>query len=270
MRRVSPRTILRQIRHRLLIAARYRFKSHINPETLLFVLAEPRSGSNLLLDYMRSLSDVQVTEEILNPWSSIGVPRQFITRRGVLSHIKHSIHVNRKVSVCKLMLHHLKWHSMTAANLADRFDNSKFIIIYRDNLLDQYVSTKILHISGIDRLSLNKPATRYDGTIRIDTEALLKYCNNMRDSFAALASDAILRGRSVVVSYDELKLDPQRLFQETLCPFMGVEYDNVTTELIKQSNRELSDVVENWNEIKPLADNGHFSLNASSYGCINE
>lgn len=250
MRRVSPKTVVRQIRHRMILAARYCRTRSSRPRGRVFVLAEPRVGSNLLLDYMRSIPEFSVTEEILNPWSPIGIPRRLVTRSGVFRHMVHSMHRPGTTSVSKLMLHHLRWRGIGPEDLLAGFPEARFVINYRENLVEQYVSTRLLQRSGIDRLRRGAAAPRSERRIVIEAEALQRFCRSMRKRFRQWAEGL---PEALTISYEELAAAPQALFEQRVCPYLNVPIHSVETSLVKQNRRPLHEIIDNWADVAPFA-----------------
>src|SRR5213593_5199980 len=61
-----------------------------------FLVSTFRTGSNLLLSYLGSLSGITVRGEVLNPEAPEGLRRYLVTRGGVIRHMNRSLHGVRR------------------------------------------------------------------------------------------------------------------------------------------------------------------------------
>lgn len=245
MRRVSPRTRLRQLQHR---ASLYIRGGRSTAARKLFVFSEPRVGSNLFIDYLNSLPGVVAEEEILNPWSPIGLPRR-ASRRATMRHIERSMVHDCKIVACKLMLHHLDWHNIEPADLLRTYPRSLGVVLYRENLLRQFVSNRILRATGVDRV---KEPWRFGGTVKVDPAELSEFCSSTQDRYKRAISADPSGTRLLAVSYESLTSDPQSTFRDRVCPFVGVPYRPVRTDLQKQNPQGLEKLIDNWSELSKI------------------
>jgi hypothetical protein len=235
--------------HRARIAARYHFRRS-RPGQLVFVLGEPRVGSNLLLSYLESFPSVAVTEEVLNPWSAIGIRRTLISKKAALRHIRHSIAMPGDVAVAKLMLQHLDWHCLDTRDLRRTFPSARYLIIYRENLFEQYVSAQLLKATGIHKTSTLRP---FQGQIQIDSNDLRRFCSAIKEKYTRLLSDSSLCAAATLISYEDLQANAQHLFDQTICPFLGLVPRQVSTGMLKQNTRSMDHLIENYEQLRGLA-----------------
>jgi len=257
-RQLQPvRTTYRQFCHRFTTRSRYltcRSTQSLN----LFVIAEARSGSNLLIDYLRSIPGVVAAEEVLNHKSSIGLRRRCISKAASLRHIKYSMAMGGDISVCKLAPHHLKWHHLSVRDIAHAFRNAKFLVLYRHSLIEQYVSACRLRITGEERY--RRHGERFQQTILIDPDHVIEYCRRTRSAYQQVTNDTCTNVSMVSLSYEDLADHPQQVFDELICPFLGVDRVEVKTRMKKQNNLKLEDSIANYEDVANLLVDGDARL----------
>lgn len=171
------------------------------------MISEPRSG-NLLLSYLTCQPDVAVTEEVLNPWSSIGFPKARILNPLALGHIQRSLAMNSRVAASKLMLHHFKYHRIAFEKLAEAFPGALVIILYRQNLLEQYVSMRRLLATGVHKTIEGRKASTAPSIV-VEINDLQKWARSQCERFAKLLDSPLTDGACVLLSYEELVSNPQ-------------------------------------------------------------
>ncbi len=222
------------------------------------MLATRRSGSNLLLDCLNSVPGVSFGSEVLHDRMYYGVRRRWISKRAVLRHIAYSLNdCKERICGCKIIMLRMQWHRLTVSDLVEAFPNARFIILYRKSLIDQFVSLRIAEVTGewVGNGKAQSPPR-----VHVDLESLKVWAQSVRDFYAELLRSPGIRGRSVVISYEELTADLQKTFDQALFPFLQLPPSPVATQLKKQNTRPLSETVENYGEIEPLLTDPNFRL----------
>jgi LPS sulfotransferase NodH len=116
----------------------------------VFIVAAPRSGSGLLLSYLNSIPGVGLCPEILHPRMYYGVRSGFISKRSVFRHIVHSVHYGTEpVRGAKFLSTQLERHRLEIPDLRGLFPAPRFIVLYRESLLEQHVSLKTAERTGV-------------------------------------------------------------------------------------------------------------------------
>lgn len=240
--------------HRTRISLKYCFRRSKKEPT--FILSTYRSGSNLLLSYLNSVSSVSFASEILNGDMHYGLRRKFITKRAVLRHIRHSLN-DCRTTVCgaKLHGHHLAMHGLTVTDLQKAFPGSKFIILYRESVFNQYVS---LQIAETTNHWLWGKDFRLPEAIIVDVAKMQRFCQDVKNFYYGLSENAALRPVSVWLSYEELASDPVKVFNERLFPFLGVPQSPIHSEMKKQNTKDPTQIVKNFGEIQWAVDHPAF------------
>ncbi|MBI3252401.1 MAG: sulfotransferase [Candidatus Omnitrophica bacterium] len=240
--------------HRVKLAAHfYTRRSEKEP---VFVIATKRSGSNLLISYLNSIPGVAFLPEILNPDMSYGLRRRWISRAAVLRHIVHSIHYTpTRICGAKLIFMCLQRHGLVLEDLKAAFPNARFIVLYRESLIDQFISFKAAEFTG---QWVWTPDYRVPPPFRFDREEFGRFRRRIEGLYRDVFKSIWLRDRSVVLSYEELTRDAQGIFEEHIFPLLGVPASPVFTEMRKQNTRPLSEAVENYGEIEEECQSGAF------------
>src|SRR4029453_12887049 len=130
----------RKLWHKLHLLSHWHLRQH-TPFQAVFVLATHRSGSNLLVDYINGLPGVSSNSEVLCATLPFGVWRQHERPERALNHIAQSFQtLNTPLRGCKLMLDQLASCKLTVESLEAAFPGSKYVILYRQSLAEQFLS----------------------------------------------------------------------------------------------------------------------------------
>src|SRR5438046_5444861 len=81
---------MKRIRHRMKLGCAWMLRRHADYRPL-FVLGTGRSGSTLVVDYLRSLLDVECYSEVLDPDSAIGLGEHERSPARATWHIRRSL-----------------------------------------------------------------------------------------------------------------------------------------------------------------------------------
>jgi LPS sulfotransferase NodH len=246
-KRVRSSLAYRRLWHRLTIAVgAHRGRSQ--PDKLVFVVATARTGSNLLRDYLNHVPGVHVHGEVLNPQLTRGLRRRFMSKRAVLRHIGHSVRTrNARVGGAKFLFDQLYVHRVSLDDLHRVFPHSAFIILYRRSLAEQFVSQAIAAMTH--QWHSRGEKNGFSGFVPIEIDEFRRFANVVRGYYGTALSRPWIREFSILVSYEELAGDPQRLFDQAIFPFLGIPPAGVVTNLHKLNTRPLEEVVANYEEI---------------------
>lgn len=245
--RVTSSLAYRRLWHRLGIAVQGR-RGRSRPDKLVFVIATARTGSRLLVSYLNTVPGVRLHYEVLNPKLQAGLRRRLVSKRTVLRHIDHSVRTRHaRVGGAKFNNDQLYSHGLSLDDLRREFPHSKFIILYRRSLAEQFVSQEIARMTHKWHSRGEKDGFR--GSVRIDVDEFRRFANQLRAYYGTALSRPWIREFSILVTYEELAGDPQRLFDEAIFPFLGVPPVGVVTDLHKSNTRPLEEVVANYEEV---------------------
>ena len=237
-------------KHRTRIIWQYYLTSKRNIEPV-FVVSAGRDGSNLLVDYLNSLPGVAIGGEVLSPTLYYGIRRRFMTKAGVLRHIKYSLHsLDGEVCGAKLHFAQMRARQLTLDDIRQAFPTAKLIVLYRESIARQYISTQRAVASG--QWLLRKHEKTIDKNIHIDPSLLREYCEKIKHIYKDLFELDWIKNSSVIFSYEDLARDPQSLFDEVICPFLERPSMVISTRLVKQNTKSMHEVVENYNEVESL------------------
>ena len=249
-----PRNIaaveIQRLRHKLKLLRRYWLSRH-RPHVPFFVLATYRSGSNLLLDYLRSLPEVQCYSEVLSPRLPIGLRRIDLSPRLALKHLRYSLQsLKAPVRGCKLMLDQLAACRLSSSDLTAAFPAARFIILYRESLAEQLLSARCARETG--QWVIRRGQSAQQVRIEVAPLELQWFCDETRVLYDGLLADDRLRRASLLLSYEELVADPAGTFAERICPLLGLPAREPRTSMVKQNPRPLAERIINYAELAPL------------------
>jgi LPS sulfotransferase NodH len=216
-----------------------------------FILATCRSGSNLLLDYVRQLPGVAGHTEVLCPLLAIGPTRAKLRPRQAISHIRLSLQTKRlPIRGCKLMLHQLANCQVNMADLDLAFPQARYLILYRESLAEQFVSQKLAEAT---QQWLLKPGEQQKHPrVVVQPGDLRWYCDSMRAAYGKVLRHPGLAERSAILSYEELTSDPAECLRNRVCPLLGLPLAEIKTQLRKQNTKGFDERIANYAEVKEL------------------
>ena len=214
-----------------------------------FVIATCRSGSNLLLSYLRC-HKLTVLSEVLCSQSPYGPARDELSPEQAIRHLRLVFQAREGATRgCKLMLYQLKNCHLSLERLDAEFPGAKYIVLYRENLAEQYVS----HLKSLatQQFALRAGEEKRNTQVHVDRQALAAYCEEIRAGYEQVLRHAELRERSVLLSYEELVRDTDRWLGE-IASLLGVEAASAHTRLLKQNDQPLSASVSNYGEVASI------------------
>lgn len=216
----------------------------------VFVLSQPRTGSSLLMSYLRSIPDADFASEVLNPHKLFGLRVKLTSKRAVIRHLAHSMnHCRGRLCGGKIHLQHLAQRGMSLADVDRAFPTARYLVLYRRSLLEQFVSLKLSEAtrSWKWRADYHPPPC-----LRLDPEELHAFCEENQRWYREVLDTPRIVSRALVIAYEDLAEDPQRLFDRKVFPFLSIASAPVFTRVHKQNVRPHEEIVENLEEIRRL------------------
>jgi LPS sulfotransferase NodH len=240
----------RRLKHQYSLLKKWWLRPHTAYQPV-FVVATCRSGSNLLVSYLNQLQNVAMHGEVLCPLVPTGPRQHRIPAAKALRHIRYSLQA-RPASIrgCKLMLYQLADCSLTLDVLDSAFPGSKYVVLYRQSLADQFVSQKLALATR--QWVLMTGQERKQATVTIDAVELRNYCDATRRAYRDVIATPWLRERAVLLSYEDLTADPAAQLAERICPFLGVRAVAPQSTLRKQNTLPVAERVANYDEVEAL------------------
>ncbi len=241
---------LGKLRNLLRLQRHWWLRPH-QPYQPLFVLATHRSGSNLLIDYLNRLGGIACHTEVLCSALQYAPLGRRYSQRRALRHLRLTLQsLAAPVRGCKLMLDQLDNSQLTVTDLERAFSGSKFVILYRQSLAEQFLSLKT---AGATKQWVLLPGEEPRAArVHVDRGELRYYCERTKAAYRRLLETPGLAERAVLVSYEELTADSQHWLAERICPLVGAAGGQAQTYLRKQNTQPLGERVENYREVEAL------------------
>lgn len=218
----------------------------------LFIITSERTGSNLLVDYLRSLPNVDMAGEVLSPLLPIGIRTRFVSRRRALRHLRRTMeNLDGAVVGAKLMFWHLhEIHELSVEDLRAEFPDARFIILYRASLAEQYVSHRIAEQTG--QFLVRERRKRRTASVVVDPDDFGEYCMRIKAHYERVVRVPWMAERGIIVRYRELLDDAEGLMRDRLAPHLAVPYRPPSSPLVKQNPQPLRDKVVNYAEVETI------------------
>ncbi len=107
----------------------------------LFLVSEGRTGSNLLMSYLNSIPNVHIHSELLSQYSYCGLKQSQHSSHGAIEHLRRTLATTKgAIRGCKIFRSHLRQLGLNLSDIYSEYPNALFIIHYRENLTEQFVS----------------------------------------------------------------------------------------------------------------------------------
>ena len=230
---------------------------------VVVILSVPRTGSNLFVDLLRSIPQVDVRGEILDPAHTPGRPADATGEsalaylRELLAELATDLELRRTTVPrpgCigfKAHLDQLKTSEITADDLRDALPGARFVLIHRRDLFAQYVSAQRAMITGEWTSTQIAASTPDPVQLQIDADAFRRYRATIREWFEEIVArpwyDSVLS-----VAYEDLAAAKQKTFDELVLPFLGLPPSPVVTTMRKQILQPPWALVENYESITAI------------------
>ncbi len=247
---MSVRSLRRQGLRRAGLLLRYRPRNV--PEAPVFVLATARTGSTLLVGHLNRFPDVRFLGEVLHPSARGGI-RPGAGRGASLRHIRHNLaSIDGRVRGAKLILGQLAAHHVGVEDLRAEYPGVRFVVLWRRSVADQFVSMRLAQASGVWHARGSAAGTPTAPVIDVDPADFARHYDRVARQYRSVLDRAWVRERSLLVSYEAMVGDPQRLVDELLSPWLGMPAPTADADLVKLNRRPLDAVVRNYDEVREL------------------
>lgn len=264
LRRLLTRALRREL-FRAKIAGIYYLKQR-PAKTHVFVLCTGRTGSNLLVSYLNSNPAAFFGGEILSP-DVTGIRYKLISKSSIYRHVRHFLNYGqRPVSGAKICFAHLEIRGLSPKKLDAEFPEANWIVLYRKNVLDQFISYEMAYKTGQwARLKNSREPSTENTRIELSASDMLKYFELTRQRYESALKTPGIRKHSLWISYEELAENPQALFDEAIFPFLGLARNQVRTSLIKQNIWSYPEIISNYKEVQEFIEHSDFTQNYARY-----
>ena len=230
----------------------------------VFVLSYQRTGSTLLLSYLASHPQITEYSEILNPDCNYGLSRHVKNTDAILQHISRMVRAKEsKICCMKLMETQLAQRELLLNELIDRlnatYPQCRYILLYRESLIKQFISMMIARKTR--QWHCRDDKRKKHAHVRLDVQELESFCNERKKSYRELAEVTSCCTSLLTLSYEQMVDNPQKVFDETVFPFLGVPRSEIQTPLLKQNlDDSIKDTVLNYDEIQHLFDDDRYTI----------
>lgn len=216
------------------------------------VLSSARSGSSLFANYLNSHHDVRCWGEILNFESGINPEVHTLSPPDLKSFVKSVFSCDAgKLVGAKIHTHQLYELPISLSALLECTVRPRVIVLYREAILDTYVS---LQIALQNNVWYTTDAVNAD-TVFVDWKHFQTYSGRERNRWAeCLQIVKTCACASLMVSFERLVANTQPVMDEVF-QFLGIPSVAVETESLRQNPRALEEKVSNWGDL-PASKNG--------------
>lgn len=230
------------------------------PKTKFIVFTQSRCGSGLLATLLSNHSDILVDGEIFNSDQNFKVSS---VRRYLGARSRGSIADKKDVYGFKLKLHHLTDHQGLSFDEAQTFISSlhtqgwKIIYLRRNNFFRRSLSSLAAQQRGIRHVHSKSDNLQ---KIHVNPDTLLNRIK-VSEKRVELDQQALKGLPHLLIEYEKELLDQSKHSQtcNKIFEFLGIPAVEVETKLTRTSANDLSEIIENFDEVKSVMESSKYS-----------
>jgi hypothetical protein len=241
-----------RVRHQACLRWNYRLHRDENKRPL-FLLARQRTGGNMVLDYLRSIPDVSMAHEFLNPVFHYGFRPRKNSNESLLLHVRRSVNqLPGTYCGCKILIGQFPVHQISLTEFDEGLRQPRYLLLYRRDILKQFVSLKIAHQTK-QYLAQSSEKIRTTDVI-VDLDELEDLYRLNAAEYRSVLDIPSVNERCLTFAYEDVIAKPQKLFDRELFPFLETNASPVSTQLVKQNKRPIEETVTNYSDIEDRLD----------------
>jgi LPS sulfotransferase NodH len=227
----------------------------VNSYSPLFILSTPRSGSSYLNNLLSNPAEVCLYDELLNPHMGHYIGKTLkrgLCARWIDYQLKRLIDPtsrDARYRGAKLHLCQLERARINADNLVTYFAGAQCILLYRRNLVDQYLSLCIAKLSNSWRAPASQ--TWHPPQIYFDSMHFVSYAQNLRRMYNDWSSNLPKDSRIIVAYEDILGAAAAKSFGE-ISEFLGLANPLVVSGAFEEHNRWGHSIIANQKELQDV------------------
>ena len=232
----NPKEIVTLISYKLLSTVGHnKFKRFI-------VLSRSRTGSNMLISFLNSHSNIHAEGEILSKLSGRN-------HKNILAKVfaKQPFYV--KAKGFKIFYYHPQddkssgiWNDLAS------LDDLYVIHLKRRNILRTLISRKIAGIQDVWATDQHSGADSKEIAITFTVDELSEGFNQTK-AWEQAGDDKFRNHPLISIDYEDLVSHPEQTFRK-VTEFLGVRYQQPETKLRKQNIKSMRETVTNYEELK--------------------
>lgn len=249
---------LRRALFRAKIAAIYHLAPK-QPKKPVFILCHERTGSNLLINCLNSHPSASFADEVLCSAQVYGLGKYFTSKKAVFRHLRHTLNAQKTV-VCgvKILFSHLERLKIPLEELISAFPDTKWIVLYRRDILSQYLSHCLALKTGQWIRYSDTRSTPIFEKIRLDPTVVLAYRDKIKANYEK-AYDLFKGSKNCLwLNYEDLASNTDRVFHKKIFYFLGLQKKPISTQLVKQNDRAVKERIVDYEKVKSFVENTDF------------
>ena len=229
------------------------------------VLSSGRSGSTLLMQYLRCHPSISCRmKEPLNPDTN-GLTGP-VGSSTLISQVMAQLLSWKRLSGCKIFCEQLEFYRVSFAELLSALRDPPVIVLYRENLLETYVSLQIAFKTDV---WYSEKDSRHCTTIKLDFDEYKQYAVTERERWKNTLSALSDKNRVHFFSYEELTADKSKALSGVFM-FLNLPPCETVAYSKRQNPFGLAKTISNFEEVKERLDtfSGHILTREWMRGCI--
>jgi LPS sulfotransferase NodH len=219
----------------------------------------------MTVELLDSVPGIDMTEEIFNPERVVGLGPKASQQRA-RRHLRRSLDaLSAPVRGAKIVIG-AGQERLTFPTLRELFDPLHVVIIYRGNLVEQFVSREEARLSNrwILRTGDERPEP---SPVRIDVAEMRTFAANVRADYARVVAAAEQVASScTVLRYEDLCSAPDAAIGQVISALGLPPVARVHTSTRKQGTAPLEERIANYEQIAAIADDPDLCLDLGETG----
>ena len=190
-----------------------------------------------------------MAHEFLNPEFYYGFRPKHGSQAALFRHVKRSLTaLPGEITGCKILIGQLDLHDITLEDLHQVLPDAKFLVLYRRNILKQFVSLKIARATK--QYLVSNPSAVRTTNVTIDMNELEDFFRLNNAEYQSVLEYPWMQEKGRLLAYEDLASAPQEAFDKQVFPFLNVPRLEIVTSLVKQGKRPMEEVIENYASIE--------------------
>lgn len=217
-------------------------------EKMVFIITMGRSGSNMLVNTINSIPCVKLKyEPPLGNWQDerCRVDTSFFESFLVKDHQFFS---HNKISGCKFFRSHIEYYGIDRDYLENIHSNSKFIFLYRENILDQFISDNLAMINKLWAAEKPEQSGYKISSFELDVKKFKGHEGFVKDSWDMFTK--IIPRDHITIRYEDFVDNIQKTFDDKIFDYLEVEPCKIHNPTFKQNTLSREQSISNFNQVK--------------------
>ena len=207
-----------------------------------------RSGSNMLVNTLNSIPTVKLKyEPPLGNWLN----EKCRADRDIFEFwLSKHYDPSNSIGGCKVFMSHITYYELDLEYFENVHPNAKFIFLYRDNILDQFISDNLAMINELWAAEHPSQSGYKIDSFELDPKKFKGHEGFIKDSWNKFTH--IIPRNHITIRYEDFVQDIQGTFDNKIFEYLEVEPCKIHNPTYKQNLRTREESISNFEDVKSV------------------